>query len=249
MRPRRIACSVSLWLRMPVSSRASWYAVGGDLHDLDGDHAAQRQAGEREFLGRRLVDHPARGPLPAVEDRERGLAPVGHDDLGHVRQGANCGANRRGEHSRPGTSSKGDLVIFFPRSSSAERSEAAAAIPMAAMKPPSPCPPTYARRDLRLDLFRGLALWFIFLDHMPDNIVSWITVRNYGFSDATEISSSFGLHRGDRLQPHDAEGRLAARRRAHLSPRSGSSTSRTSCCSSPSPRRSPGSRSPATRRR
>jgi hypothetical protein len=42
-------------------------------------------------------------------------------------------------------------------------------------------------RDLRLDLFRGLALWFIFLDHVPDNIVSWVTLRNYGFSDATEI--------------------------------------------------------------
>jgi hypothetical protein len=42
-------------------------------------------------------------------------------------------------------------------------------------------------RDLRLDFFRGLALWFIFLDHIPDNAASWITVRNYGFSDATEI--------------------------------------------------------------
>src|ERR1700694_49226 len=42
-------------------------------------------------------------------------------------------------------------------------------------------------RDLRLDLFRGLALWLIFLDHIPSNIVSWLTIRNYGFSDATEI--------------------------------------------------------------
>lgn len=42
-------------------------------------------------------------------------------------------------------------------------------------------------RDIRLDLFRGLALWFIFLDHIPTNILSWLTVRNYGFSDATEI--------------------------------------------------------------
>lgn len=42
-------------------------------------------------------------------------------------------------------------------------------------------------RDVRLDLFRGLALWFIFLDHVPSNAVSWVTVRNYGFSDATEI--------------------------------------------------------------
>src|SRR6516162_1958354 len=44
-----------------------------------------------------------------------------------------------------------------------------------------------AERDLRIDLFRGLALWLIFLDHIPANTVSWITIRNYGFSDATEI--------------------------------------------------------------
>jgi hypothetical protein len=49
----------------------------------------------------------------------------------------------------------------------------------------APVVPT--ERDLRLDLFRGLALWLIFLDHIPHNIVSWITIRNYGFSDATEI--------------------------------------------------------------
>ncbi len=42
-------------------------------------------------------------------------------------------------------------------------------------------------RDLRLDLFRGLALWLIFLDHIPENILNWFTIRNYGFSDATEI--------------------------------------------------------------
>jgi hypothetical protein len=48
-------------------------------------------------------------------------------------------------------------------------------------------PAVTAERDLRLDLFRGLALWFIFLDHIPNNVASWITVRNYGFSDATEI--------------------------------------------------------------
>ena len=49
-------------------------------------------------------------------------------------------------------------------------------------------PPAQTRqRDLRLDLFRGIALWLIFLDHIPSNVVSWITIRNYGFSDATEI--------------------------------------------------------------
>ena len=48
-------------------------------------------------------------------------------------------------------------------------------------------PAATVERDLRLDLFRGIALWLIFLDHIPSNIVSWITIRNYGFSDATEI--------------------------------------------------------------
>ncbi len=48
-------------------------------------------------------------------------------------------------------------------------------------------PVTTTGRDLRLDLFRGLALWLIFLDHIPSNLVAWITIRNYGFSDATEI--------------------------------------------------------------
>ena len=42
-------------------------------------------------------------------------------------------------------------------------------------------------RDLRLDFFRGLSLWFIFIDHVPFNRASWLTIRNYGFSDAAEI--------------------------------------------------------------
>ncbi|MDE2377378.1 OpgC domain-containing protein [Bradyrhizobium sp.] len=42
-------------------------------------------------------------------------------------------------------------------------------------------------RDLRLDACRGLALWFIFIDHIPDNSLAWLTLRNYGFSDTTEV--------------------------------------------------------------
>ena len=42
-------------------------------------------------------------------------------------------------------------------------------------------------RDLRLDLFRGIANWAIYLDHIPDNVVNWITTRNYGFSDAADL--------------------------------------------------------------
>ena len=51
----------------------------------------------------------------------------------------------------------------------------------------SPAPAVTSERDLRLDLFRGVALWLIFLDHIPENVANWFTIRNYGFSDATEI--------------------------------------------------------------
>jgi hypothetical protein len=47
--------------------------------------------------------------------------------------------------------------------------------------------PPVGERELRLDLFRGLALWLIFIDHLPANVLTWFTIRNYGFSDATEI--------------------------------------------------------------
>jgi hypothetical protein len=42
-------------------------------------------------------------------------------------------------------------------------------------------------RDLRIDACRGIVLWCIFLDHVPNNIGSWLTLRNYGFSDAAEV--------------------------------------------------------------
>ncbi|RZN00636.1 OpgC domain-containing protein [Bradyrhizobium genosp. SA-3] len=42
-------------------------------------------------------------------------------------------------------------------------------------------------RDPRIDACRGIALWCIFLDHVPNNIGSWLTLRNYGFSDAAEV--------------------------------------------------------------
>jgi hypothetical protein len=47
--------------------------------------------------------------------------------------------------------------------------------------------PIIGERELRLDLFRGLALWLIFIDHLPTSLLTWFTIRNYGFSDATEI--------------------------------------------------------------
>lgn len=42
-------------------------------------------------------------------------------------------------------------------------------------------------RDYRLDGFRGLALMFIFIDHIPDNLFSNFTLRSFAFCDAAEV--------------------------------------------------------------
>jgi hypothetical protein len=42
-------------------------------------------------------------------------------------------------------------------------------------------------RDLRLDFFRGLALILIFVDHIPENILSYFTIQAVEFFDAAEI--------------------------------------------------------------
>lgn len=43
-----------------------------------------------------------------------------------------------------------------------------------------------AGRDLRVDFFRGVALWFIFIDHVPGNALGSLTLRNLALCDATE---------------------------------------------------------------
>ena len=41
--------------------------------------------------------------------------------------------------------------------------------------------------DLRLCLLLGIATWFLFLDHIPHNVVSLLTMRNFGFSGAVDL--------------------------------------------------------------
>lgn len=52
---------------------------------------------------------------------------------------------------------------------------------------PAAAPRKGANRDYRLDFFRGLALLFIFIDHIPDNIISYFTLRSFAFCDAAEV--------------------------------------------------------------
>src|SRR5437867_2852697 len=42
-------------------------------------------------------------------------------------------------------------------------------------------------RDPRLDLFRGLSLLFIFIDHIPNNVLSYVTLHSIAFCDAAEV--------------------------------------------------------------
>jgi hypothetical protein len=52
---------------------------------------------------------------------------------------------------------------------------------LSALPEPSPS------RDLRLDFFRGLSLIFIFIDHIPENILTYFTLQSFGFYDAAEV--------------------------------------------------------------
>jgi hypothetical protein len=78
-----------------------------------------------------------------------------------------------------------DRIAGPPLAGAADAGARAAAAPLA--ETPAQAIAVGSERELRLDLFRGMALWLIFIDHLPPNILTWFTIRNYGFSDATEI--------------------------------------------------------------
>jgi hypothetical protein len=81
-----------------------------------------------------------------------------------------------------------DRIAGLPLAGAADaKVRDAAAAPAPAASAAAISLPVGIERELRLDLFRGMALWLIFIDHLPPNILTWFTLRNYGFSDATEI--------------------------------------------------------------
>ncbi len=84
---------------------------------------------------------------------------------------------------------------------------------------------TTRTRDLRIDLVRGIANLSIFVDHIPHNAVNLLTLRNFGFSGATDLFVFVGgyaaallygqMARGARLPRHrdaDPEAGLATLR-------------------------------------
>ncbi len=44
-----------------------------------------------------------------------------------------------------------------------------------------------AKRDLRVDFCRGLALWWIYADHVPGDVLADYSLRNFAMCDATEV--------------------------------------------------------------
>jgi hypothetical protein len=77
----------------------------------------------------------------------------------------------------------GEVLPFSPSSRPVDRENS----PSSAVEEQAGEPAPSLGRDLRLDFFRGLALLFIFIDHIPFNMMAWLTIHNYGFSDAAEV--------------------------------------------------------------
>ncbi len=57
----------------------------------------------------------------------------------------------------------------------------------ATVAPGGPTAPARGARDYRLDFFRGMALFFIFIDHVPANPLGYLTLHSFAFADAAEV--------------------------------------------------------------
>src|SRR3569833_1965560 len=55
------------------------------------------------------------------------------------------------------------------------------------MKPSVKANLTAFHHDARLYLTLGIANWSIFIDHIPNNVVNLLTLRNFGFSGAADL--------------------------------------------------------------
>ena len=85
-------------------------------------------------------------------------------------------------------------------------------------------------RDVRLDFFRGIGLWMIFLDHIPHDVVSWLTLRNYGFSDAAEFFVFISGYLSASSMRRSFAAVCFSQRSSACGSGPASSTSPTSCC-------------------
>ena len=81
-------------------------------------------------------------------------------------------------------------------------------------------PSRLAERDARVDFFRGLALLFIFIDHVKENTLQYVTMQNFGFADAAEVFVALGrICLFSRLHPCLRQAGLVGRARQGGQPR------------------------------
>jgi len=88
-----------------------------------------------------------------------------------------------------------------------------------------------SKRDLRLDLFRGLANWAMFLGHIPATVLAWLSFRNYGFSDGADLFVFISGYTSALVYARKMRERGFIFGCTKLFRRSGKSMSPTSCCS------------------
>lgn len=74
----------------------------------------------------------------------------------------------------------------MPDTSRPETAKPVSASPSAKQTVAQSVSPPIKARDPRLDVFRGLCLVMIFINHVPGNAFEAFTSRNFGFSDAAE---------------------------------------------------------------
>lgn len=118
------------------------------------------------------------------------------------------GVIRRDHHVQDAIRRQTSLLIRHPNcSASNDVAQIAARLwsPLTVLRhaPPCPCPCPVAYvslhkhgddrmragsgRDLRVDFFRGVALWWIFTDHIPANWIAQFSLQNFALCDATEV--------------------------------------------------------------
>jgi hypothetical protein len=83
-----------------------------------------------------------------------------------------------------------DATLPAPDAPGAVPDRQAGPAPLAAPAPtaaPAPIKLIRENRDLRIDFARGLALWWIFTDHVPADWLGFLSIRNFALCDATEV--------------------------------------------------------------
>ena len=88
-----------------------------------------------------------------------------------------------------------------------------------------------SQRDLRLDLFRGLANWAMFLGHVSSTVLAWFSFRNYGFSDGADLFVFISGYTSALVYTRRMHERGFLFGTTRLLGASGKSMSPTSCCS------------------